>query len=71
MTLVNTNPVYDFQEGVSAELSTQMQNVNQATMITGGGATTWTACVAEYEKAVDYLIKEANSSISDTPEEMD
>lgn len=71
MTLVNTNPVYDFQDGVSAELSTQMQNVNQATMITGGGATTWTACVAEYEKAVDYLIKEANSNISDTPEEME
>jgi ABC-type glycerol-3-phosphate transport system substrate-binding protein len=66
--LVNENPVYDFEDGVSAELTTQMQSVNQATMITGGGATTWTACVSEYEKAVDYLIKEANENISSEPE---
>ncbi|MGN0593743.1 MAG: extracellular solute-binding protein, partial [Hominimerdicola sp.] len=61
--LANENPVYDFQEGVSAELSTLMVNINQATMITGGEATTWTACVAENEKAVDYILKEANASI--------
>ncbi|MBO5449516.1 MAG: carbohydrate ABC transporter substrate-binding protein [Ruminococcus sp.] len=66
--LVNENPVFDFQHGVSPEMETQMQSVNQATMITGGGATTWTATVAEYEKAVDYLIKEANENISETPE---
>lgn len=65
--LCNDHPVYDFQEGVSAELSTLMMTVNQATMVTGGGATTWTACVAENQKAVDYLINEANSNISDTP----
>ena len=65
--LVNEHPVYDFQHGVSAELETQMVNINQATMVTGGGATTWTACVAENEKAVDYLIKEANESISTEP----
>lgn len=69
--LVNTNPVYDFEYGVSAELSTQMDSVNQATMITGGGATTWTATVAEYGKAVDYLIKEANDNISTEPEAME
>ena len=34
-----------------------MQTVNQATMITGGGATTWTECVAENQKAVDYIIR--------------
>lgn len=61
--LANEKPVYDFQDGVSAELSTLMMNVNQATMVTGGGATTWTACVAENEKAVDYILKEANASI--------
>lgn len=65
--LVNTNPVYDFQHGVSAEVETTMQTVNQATMVTGGGATTWTACVAENEKAVDYLLKEANENIATEP----
>lgn len=67
--LARTNPVYDFEYGVTAELSTLMDTVNQATMVTGGGATTWTECVAENEKAVDYLINEANSNISDTPTE--
>ena len=53
------------QDGVSAELSTLMQTVNQATMITGGGATTWTECVAENQKAVDYIIKEANANVAE------
>ena len=61
------HPVFDFQEGVSAELSTLMMTVNQATMVTGGGATTWTETVSANEKGVDYLINEANSNISDTP----
>ena len=61
--LVNTNPVYDFEHGVSNEMESLMQTVNQYTMITGGGAGTWTACVEENKTAVDYLIKEANESI--------
>ena len=63
--LARQNPVFDFQDGVSAELSTLMQTVNQATMVTGGGATTWTECVAENQKAVDYIIKEANASVAE------
>ena len=63
--LARQNPVFDFQNGVSAELSTLMQTVNQATMITGGGATTWTECVAENQKAVDYIIKEANANVAE------
>jgi hypothetical protein len=61
------NPVFDLQDGVSSELSTQMESVSQATMLTGGSATTWTQCLSEYEKAVDFLINEANTKISDTP----
>ena len=67
LRLVNENPVYDFQDGVSAELSSTMQDVRQATMITGGNTSTWTATVSEYEKAVDYLIKEANENIQTEP----
>ncbi len=63
--LARQNPVFDFQDGVSAELSTLMQTVNQATMVTGGGATTWTECVAENQKAVDYIIKEANANVAE------
>lgn len=61
------NPVFDLQEGVSSELSTQMMSVSQATMLTGGNATTWTQCRSEYEKAVDFLIDEANDKISAEP----
>ena len=57
------NPVFDLQEGVSDDLSTTMMSVSQATMITGGGATTWTATRSEYEKAVDYIVEECNAKI--------
>lgn len=65
--LAQKNPVYDFQEGVSAELSQLMMTVNQSTMLTGGDATTWTACVAKNKKAVDFIINEANTNISTAP----
>ncbi len=57
------NPVFDLQEGVSDDLSTTMMSVSQATMITGGDATTWTATRSEYEKAVDYIVEECNAKI--------
>lgn len=62
--LARTNPVFDFQDGVSPELKTLMNDITQATMITGGDATTWTACVTANKKAVDYVIKDANASIT-------
>ena len=61
--LVNEHPVYDFQHGVSSELETMMSAVNQYTMITGGGAGTWTTCVEENASAVDYIIKEVNENM--------
>lgn len=67
LELCNTNPVFDLQEGVSPELSSLMLNVSQATMISGGNETTWTACRAEYEKSVEWTLKDANSNISTTP----
>lgn len=63
------NPVFDFQSGVSSEMDAIMETVSQATMVTGGGATTWTECRSANEKAVDFLIDEANTKISDTPTE--
>ncbi|SDA18665.1 ABC-type glycerol-3-phosphate transport system, substrate-binding protein [Ruminococcus sp. YE71] len=61
------HPVFSFADGVSAEMDAAMLNVSQATMLTGGGATTWTECVGEYGKQVDFIVKEANTKISDTP----
>lgn len=63
------HPVFDFQSGVSPDMDKLMETVSQATMISGGNETTWTACRTENEAAVEYLIKEANSNISDTPAE--
>lgn len=65
--LCNDHPLYDFQEGVSEELKSTMENVRQATVLTGGGATTWTQCVEENKAKVDYLIKEANENIQSEP----
>jgi ABC-type glycerol-3-phosphate transport system substrate-binding protein len=62
------NPVFDLQEGVSSEMSTMMMTVSQATMLTGGSATTWTQCRSENEKAVDFLVDEANEKIASEPE---
>jgi len=67
--LCNDHPLYDFQEGVSEELKNKMQDVRQATVLTGGGATTWTENVTANKDAVDYLLKEANDSIGATTEE--
>lgn len=61
--LCNDHPLYDFQEGVSEELKNKMQDVRQATVLTGGGASTWTQNVEENKATVDYLLKEANDNI--------
>ncbi|MCD8094550.1 MAG: extracellular solute-binding protein [Ruminococcus sp.] len=57
------NPVFDLQSGVNSEMDTIMTTVSQGTMITGGGATTWTQVVSEYKGTVDYLIEEINEDI--------
>lgn len=61
------HPVFDFQSGISSEMDTAMMSVSQATMVTGGGATTWTQCRSEYEKTVDFIVNECNTKISDEP----
>lgn len=58
------NPVFDIQEGVSADLKTIMQDVSQATMITGGDSMTWTECRTSNEGSVKYLINEANDAMA-------
>lgn len=65
--LVNENPVYDFQDGVSPELSAEMQVVKQSSLGTNNNPTTWTQTVQEHKKAVDYLLKEANDNIASEP----
>ncbi len=61
--MARENPVFDFQNAVSSEMNTVMQSVSQATMITGGGATTWTQCRSSYETSVDILIDEINEKM--------
>ena len=61
--LVLENPVYDIQDGVSPELSTIMQEVSQATMITGGDATSWTKCRSANQKAIQWILNDSNKEI--------
>lgn len=62
--MAKENPVFDLQEGVSADLKTIMENVNQGTMITGGDAKTWTEIRTSEEGGVKYLINEANDALA-------
>ena len=61
--MVIDNPVYDIQDGVSPELKTLMQNVSQATMITGGDAMSWTKCRSSNQSGVQWLLDDANKEI--------
>lgn len=65
--LCKEHPVFDLQNGVSDDLDTTMMDVSQATMITGGGTTTWTECVGTYEKKVQWLLDQANNNIATEP----
>ncbi len=67
--LAAENPVFNFAQGISAEMDSAYEGLSQGTMITGGDQKTWTEVRGEYEKQVDFLIKEANTKISDTPTE--
>ena len=61
--ICNDHPLYDFSDGISEEMRSVMMDVRQSTVLTGGGAYTWTATVASYKSAVDYLVEEANSKL--------
>lgn len=65
--LAAEHPVFNFANGISAEMDSAYEGLSQGTMITGGDQKTWTEIRGEYEKQVDFLIKEANTKISDTP----
>ena len=65
--MAEEHPVFDVQDGVSPDLSSVMETVKQATMISGGGETTWGACREEHEGEVDFYVNEANTSVSDVP----
>jgi len=61
------HPIFDLQNGVSPELDAVMQDLSQATMITGGGATTWTEAVGTNKAKVEWLLDQANTNIADKP----
>ena len=54
--------VFEFAQGISADLSSITDNVIKGTMNPAGTAT-WTQIVSENEKAIDYLLKEAQENI--------
>lgn len=62
--LVNEHPVFDFSGSVSQELTDTMNVVRSATISTGG-TQTWTQCVEEHKKEVDYLLKDAQKSLEE------
>lgn len=68
LELCKTNPVVNISSGVSSELNAAMQNVTQATMVTGGNSETWTECIEEYETMVNFYIKETNEKIKEVAE---
>jgi hypothetical protein len=63
LELCKTNPVFDISDGISSETSAVMQNVTQATMVTGGNSETWTQCTEEYSNTLDFLLEEMNEKI--------
>ncbi|MCD8095155.1 MAG: ABC transporter substrate-binding protein [Ruminococcus sp.] len=68
LELCKTNPVIDIESGISSEMDAAMQNVTQATMVTGGNSETWTQCIEEYGGVIDYLIEETNEKIKNVAE---
>ena len=66
--LAKENPVFDFQKGVSDDVDAQMNDISQATMITGGNSTTWTQCIEAHEIGLDFFINEANNKSSQEPQ---
>ncbi|MBR4555736.1 MAG: extracellular solute-binding protein [Ruminococcus sp.] len=61
------HPVFDLQNGVSNELDAAMQDLSQATMITGGGATTWTEAVGSFKAKVQWLLDQSNNNVATEP----
>ena len=61
------HPVFDFQNGVSPDISSTMQNVSQASMISGGNQITWTECRETYETGLQYYIDKENKNIATEP----
>ena len=62
--LVNENPVFNFTDGVSDDLSNAMQNITQGTLLTGGNARSWTEIVNENSAKIDFLIQSANENLA-------
>ena len=61
------HPVFDFQNGVSPDIKSTMQDVSQASMISGGNQITWTECRETYEKGLQYYIDKENKNIVTDP----
>jgi hypothetical protein len=61
--VVNENPVFNFTNGVSDDLASAMNNITQGTLLTGGGAKSWTEIVNENKETIDFWIEDANASL--------
>lgn len=61
--LCNEHPLYDFQEGVSDEVTSNMLQVKQSTLGTNANPQPWGTVVSEYQNAIDFMLEDANASI--------
>lgn len=62
LDLCAANPVFDFKDGVSNEVSDLMNKIKVATM-NGSEAMEWNDVVSEYNDKVNYELKKANEQI--------
>jgi ABC-type glycerol-3-phosphate transport system substrate-binding protein len=58
------NPVFEFAQGVSSDLSSYTDNIIKNSM-NPAESYTWTSTVSEYANALDYLIKEAQEKTAE------
>ena len=68
LDLCKTNYVFNISSGISSEMNAALQNVTQATMVTGGNSETWTECKEEYGNMINFYLKEMNEKLKTVAE---
>ncbi len=63
-SLAAQHPVFEFSQGISADLSSLCDNVVRGTM-NPAGTNTWAAIVQENKRAIDFLIDDAQTRIEE------
>lgn len=61
--LIEANPVFEFNAGVSPDISNTTDTILKSCM-NPADATTWSEVVASYEQSLDYMINQAQESLS-------